>query len=358
MGVGWIFQEVPSHCSAITVSTASLGKLPTAIQRVLSVHDTRLRSALPVLPPGFLMACSVQLEPSQRAARPEPVAVHAFAAVQETPSSGLNVPRLVAWMVQLLPFHFSARAGKLLPVRDSPTASHAFAAVQETPLSSLMTAPPTSWVLLIVQVLPFHSSASVSILPPLMEAWPTASHRDAETQETSLSWLEVTPAGLGVGWMLQVLPFHASASVSVAPPLSNRPTASQDDDDAHQMPGSCPAPGSGMLTIVQVLPLRLSERRLLSTFPTAMQVAVPVQDTPDRPQGGFDPDGVGVSCCCQLAEAGCAITRTADTTSAAVIAIRFIASSLPQEFDGRCRGRAATQDMHGLDRQPEPRNTA
>ena len=45
MGVGLIFQEVPSHCSATTVSTASLGKLPTAIQRVLSVHDTRLRSA-------------------------------------------------------------------------------------------------------------------------------------------------------------------------------------------------------------------------------------------------------------------------------------------------------------------------
>src|SRR5215471_9424206 len=116
------------------------------------------------------------------------------------------------------------------------------------------------------------------------------------------------------------------------PPLLNCPTASQDDDDVHQMPGSCPAPGSGMLTIVQVLPLRLSERRLLSTFPTAMQVAVPVQDTADRPQVGFDPGGVGVSCCCQLAEAGCAITRTADTTRAAVTANRFIASSLPQEF--------------------------
>src|SRR5215472_3487088 len=183
-------------------------------------------------------------------------------------------------MVQLLPFHTSARAGKLLPVRDSPTASHVVADVQETPLSLLMTAPLTSWVLLTVQL----------------------------------------------------LPFHASASVSVAPPLSNRPTASQDDDDAHQMPGSCPAPGSGMLTIVQVLPLRLSERRLLSTFPTAMQVAVPVQDTPDRPQVGFVPDGVGVFCCCQLAEAGCATTRTADTTSAAVIASRFIAIDTPPEF--------------------------
>src|SRR5215469_5412932 len=106
-------------------------------------------------------------------------------------------------MVQLLPFHTSARAGKLLPVRDSPTASHAVADVQETPLSLLMTAPLTSWVLLIVQLLPFHSSASVCLLPPLLHC----------------------------------------------------PPASQDDDDVHQRPGSCPAPGSGMLTIVQVLPL-------------------------------------------------------------------------------------------------------
>src|SRR5262249_10716260 len=98
--------------------------------------------------------------------------------------------------------HTSARAGKLLPVRDSPTASHAVADVQETPLSLLMTAPLTSWVLLIVQSLPFHSSASVCSLPPLMVAWPTASHRDAETQATSLSWLEVTPAGFGVDWTL------------------------------------------------------------------------------------------------------------------------------------------------------------
>jgi hypothetical protein len=79
-----------------------------------------------------------------------------------------------------------------------------------------------------------------------------------------------------------------------------------------------------------------------------MQVVVPVQDTADRPQVGFVPDGVGVSCCCQLAEAGCAITRTADTTSAAVIANRFIAIVTPQEFRwsvpwARCHARYAWQ---------------
>ena len=133
----------------------------------------------------------------------------------------------------------------MLPIRDSPTALHEFAAVQVMPLSSLMIAPPTSWVFLMVQLLPFHSSASVCMVPPLTLAWPTASHRDAETQKTSLSWLEVTPAGFGVDWTLQLLPFHTSARVCVVPPLSNRPTASQEDADGHQNPGELSPPGSG-----------------------------------------------------------------------------------------------------------------
>jgi len=66
-----------------------------------------------------------------------------------------------------------------------------------------------------------------------------------------------------------------------------------------------------------------------------MQVVVPVQDTADRPQVGFVPDGVGVFCCCQLAEAGYAMTRMADTTSAAVIAIRINVVVTPRVIAGR-----------------------
>jgi len=89
IGVSLIVHLLPSHCSATAVSTASRGKLPTAMHLVLSVHETRLRSALLVpLPFGLAIVCIVQFEPSQRAARPEPVAVHAFAAVQDTPRAG------------------------------------------------------------------------------------------------------------------------------------------------------------------------------------------------------------------------------------------------------------------------------
>ena len=41
---------------------------------------------------------------------------------------------------------------------------------------------------------------------------------------------------------------------------------------------SCPPPGSGMLTTVQVLPLRLSASRPVA-LPTAMHDVVAVQDT-------------------------------------------------------------------------------
>jgi hypothetical protein len=83
-----------------------------------------------------------------------------------------------------------------------------------------------------------------------------------------------------------------------------------------------------MLSTVHVLPLRLSASRPVA-LPTAMHEAVAVQDTAlncqtDAPETG------GVVCCSQLADAGCAITRTAVTTSAAVIAIRFIAIAIPR----------------------------
>jgi hypothetical protein len=84
-----------------------------------------------------------------------------------------------------------------------------------------------------------------------------------------------------------------------------------------------------MLTIVHVLPLRVSDSRLPSTFPTATHDVVAVHDTALNVQ--LFP-AVGVVCCSQLAEAGCAVTRTADTTRAAVTANRFIAIVTPPEF--------------------------
>ena len=95
-----------------------------------------------------------------------------------------------------------------------------------------------------VQELPFQLSARVCVAPPLVNC-PTASHDDAVLHETSLSWLAVAPAGFGVLWMDQVPPFHTSATVSMVPPLLKLPTASHDDAVLQEMPLSWPPPDRG-----------------------------------------------------------------------------------------------------------------
>ena len=68
------------------------------------------------------------------------------------------------------------------------------------------------------------------------------------------------------------------------------------------------------------------------TVPTATQEAVAVHDTALNCQVVPGPPGGGVGWSSQLAEAGCAITKTADATSAAVTANRFIAIVTPPEL--------------------------
>jgi hypothetical protein len=133
--------------------------------------------------------------------------------------------------------------------------------------------------------------------------WPAVSHEDADRQATALNWLSAAPEGLGVDWMLQVLPFHTSARISVTPPLLDEPTASQNKVDVHEMPASCPPPGSGMLTIAQVPLARISARRWLSVAPTAMHQVPDGQDTALKPHTDA-PEGAGVGFCNQLAAAG------------------------------------------------------
>jgi ABC-type transport system substrate-binding protein len=60
-----------------------------------------------------------------------------------------------------------------------------------------------------VRVVPFHCSARV---PPLAVP-PTAVQAHREAQDTLFS--APPPAGLGVGWIRQAVPFHRSARVTV-----------------------------------------------------------------------------------------------------------------------------------------------
>src|SRR5689334_23556728 len=162
----WIVQLVPSRASARARSGGGLpptgvAYAPAAVQDVAAVQDTSARLLL-AAPPGFsgLRGVSVQLVPFHCSARaicgPEtvvelPTAVQALAAVQDTP-----VRLLVAgpgglgagWIVQLVPFQFSA----IVAPSPCPTASPALAAVQET----LRKLPPATGVGVVwtVQLLP------------------------------------------------------------------------------------------------------------------------------------------------------------------------------------------------------------
>ena len=180
------------------------------------MQDTR-SSWASVVPGGRAIVCSAQLVPFQRSANPKPTAVHADALVQETPSSSLNVAPDglgVPWMLQLEPFHTSARVSVSVPSKKLPTATHAVADVHATPFSWLRVVPLGTGTVRVDQLVPFQRSASACGLP-LASASPTAMHAARVEQEMPASSVLVAPAGFGVLCTVQLLPFHASASDTV-----------------------------------------------------------------------------------------------------------------------------------------------
>jgi hypothetical protein len=67
-------------------------------------------------------------------------------------------------------------------------------------------------------------------------------HVDGEVQVTVFRKANWAPAGVGVGWMVQVVPFHPSARV----PALETPTAVQADPDVHATPLRPPPPWEGL----------------------------------------------------------------------------------------------------------------
>jgi hypothetical protein len=88
--------------------------------------------------------------------------------------------------------------------------------VHDTAPKPLPAAPVWLGVGWILQDLPFHASANVTS-PELLSLLPTTVHALEEKQDTPDRMSEVAPAGLGVGWILHALPFHASTSVNALP---------------------------------------------------------------------------------------------------------------------------------------------
>ena len=140
------------------------------------------------------------------------------------------------------------------------------------------------------QLVPFHPSARV----PALET-PTAVQADADVHATLVR--KPPPcAGLGVGWMLQLVPFQLSARVPALEP----PTAVQADADVQDTPLKPPLPcgGLGVVWMVHLVPFHRSATGrtapvVVVLAPTAVQAEDDVQATPFRLLNAI-PDGLGV----------------------------------------------------------------
>jgi hypothetical protein len=173
LGVGWMRQLVPFHNSArVPVGLPKLSvRAPTAVQATADMHDT---------------------------------------AAREPPTAGLGV----GWMRQVTPSHRSASG----PLADVPVAVQAEGPVQDTLARTLGAAPVGLGVGWMVQFVPFHCSARVRKVPELLMEYPAAVQAEEAGQATP-SRKFGPPTRLGVGWMVQFVPFHRSARVWEVPAL-------------------------------------------------------------------------------------------------------------------------------------------
>src|SRR6266581_1732499 len=187
-------------------------------------------------------------------------------------------------MLQFVPFHCSPRftgvskGGSKLCL-ESPTATQAEGEAHATPLRKLTCAPAGLGVRWIRQVVPFHRSARGTGTPELFMETPTAVQAEGEVPDTPFRTLTCAPAGWGVRWIRQVVPFHRSASVTGTPELFTKtPTAVQAEGLAHDTPfrklPRAPA-GWGVRWIRQVVPFHRSASvtrtpELFTKTPTAM----------------------------------------------------------------------------------------
>ena len=157
--------------------------------------------------------------------------MHEFASVQDTSVrklESLGDEMGVGWTFHLVPFQCSATSVRIASLlKKLPAAMQWFRSVQET-WSSSAGASPFGWAIVTgVQLVPFQRAPVV----------PTAMHAVAEVQETPSRRLR-SMAALGVVWAAQLLPSHASASVTLVVPVDEEPTASHAVAERQETPRS------------------------------------------------------------------------------------------------------------------------
>src|SRR5262249_44098026 len=268
---------------------------PNAVQAEDAGQAALARRMVP--PPGGVGVGGMrQAVPPHRSARvpwsDPPVARQAEGPVQDTPARDANwTPGGlgVGWMRQVAPFHRSARVCTIPPAECcSPMAVQAEGEVQDTLFSKLCTAFGGLGAGRMVHLFPFHRSANNRIGPDsdeVVEYEPTAMQAEGDVQDTASRKLCAAPAGLGVGWMVQVDPFHRSARTR---PLAVPPPAVQAEREVHDTLFRAPPPaGLGVGWMRQVWPFHRSARvtmvrDLLVVAPTAVQAEREAQATPFR----------------------------------------------------------------------------
>src|ERR1700761_9569579 len=103
----------------------------------------------------------------------------------------------------------------------------------DMPSNSPSFAPLGRGICSIDQLTPFQRSASGTLPWARCVYCPTAVQSDADVHVTSESASvgdSLAPGGVGLGSIVQLMPFHCSANVT---PLTNQPTAVQAIDEAH-----------------------------------------------------------------------------------------------------------------------------
>src|SRR5215469_2094857 len=171
-------------------------------------------------------------------------------------------------MRHVVPFHRSASVPGGISVNGlacPPTARQDDRDGHDTPIRL----PPSAglgvgWM---VQVWPFHRCARVSEVPRLLLVFPTAMQAERDVQDAAFRLLAAAPGGLAVCWTRHVLPFHRSASVAGDWPLKTfgleYPTARQPVAEVQATPISrliAPPGRRGVGWIAQRVPSHRSAR--------------------------------------------------------------------------------------------------
>lgn len=193
-------------------------------------------------------------------------------------------------MVQVLPFQLSANVTSAPVAPEAPTAVQLVGAVHVTPERLLFCAPAGAGVVWIFQLVPFQRSAN-AVSRPLLLKCPVAVQAVPEAHDTPERMLSPIAVGLGVGWVVHLEPFQRSANGTDTKLLLllEAPTAVQDAVEVHDTPARelLMGAGFGVGWIVQPVPFQLSANVAraplpASEYPTATQSVFEVHETPVR----------------------------------------------------------------------------